>query len=206
MPQPKQNLALDDVLHQKISEFARAFGRYAMREKGYTTLLCSRLESALPYRVFTPSGAMLTTVHQHLTPEELQVAARLRNANDFYPDVLITGRPLTDLMEANLRQLQAMAPLGMDALLELKFHSSFGSMTRRHVIDDAVKLDMVGSYIERLTGKRPQLHFYFFNFPHPEQGIKRHELARRWLERARAEAPRVNAHLLTADGEIEAVA
>ena len=109
---------IEAIMNEKIVEFARAFGRFTMREKGYTTLLCSRLESALPYRVFTPSGAMVTTVHQHLTPEELEVAARLRNGNDFYPDVLITGKPLTDLAETNLRQLEAITPLGVEALLE----------------------------------------------------------------------------------------
>jgi len=195
-----------EVMLDRVREFAQAFGRFTMREKGYTTLACARLEEVLPYRVFTPSGAMVNTVHQYLTPEQKLLAGELRNGNDFYPDILITQRPLTELEGGNLRQLEAITPLGVEALIELKFHNSFTSMTRRHVIEDAVKLEILGHYIQALTGTRPLLEFLYFNFPHPEAGIRRPELLRRWLAEAKMKAPTVACSIVTNDGTIEAIA
>lgn len=91
---------------------------------------------------------MLTTVHPHLTEDQLAKAQALKNSNDFYPDVLVTEQPINTLDGGNFRQLEAITPLQPTALLELKLHSSFTSMTQRYIIDNCHEARDVGSLHE----------------------------------------------------------
>lgn len=193
------------LVRERVSEFARTFGRFTMREKGYTTFLLGRLEQQLPLRVFAPSGAMIKDVQPHLTDDQRQRASVLRNANDYYPDVLITERPLSDLPGGNMRQLEAVVPLRPAVLLELKFHSSYETIQRHNVVPDPIKLEMLGHYLRSLTGVKPHLEFYFFNFANGRGRVKDSKTVHNWLRYAKERAPDVVCSWVSMDGEIRQV-
>lgn len=191
---------------QCLGEFAVKYGRFRVREVGYSHLLFSHLHQEYGNVFMTGIGIQRKELDQNIGERENELINKyLRNSVDLYPDLVAFRKGILDLEIDELSRLYLLPEGVIPSLMcEWKFTSSFRNMQRSHILKDAVKLQILSNFLKRKHAESPALLQVVFNFPGSGYEFTAARI-RNWFsdESLRYEIPDVRSIMVTPDGSSE---
>lgn len=159
-----KSIITSEAVYAIVKGFASKQNRFILREDDYTHRLATELSEHFCIMSLTAIGGFVDSLRDKWESRSLALQKQyLPKAKDLYPDITLL-EPVFGSYPLDLTRFENFEQkTQVFAIFECKYSPSFPSVSIKHFVHDAVKLQLLGDYCMQRFGHMPLLFQLIFD-------------------------------------------